>query len=57
MTRSTSLTWGLIAPDGSQVGASGSDKTSFFFNGKAATPGYHAHPLTPRGVVDPGRCV
>ena len=38
---------GLIAPDGNQVGASGSDKTSFFINGKAATPGYHAHPLTP----------
>ena len=38
---------GLIAPDGGQVGASGSDKTSFFIDGKAATPGYHAHPLTP----------
>ncbi len=38
---------GLIAPDGSQAGVSGSDKASFFINGKAATPGYHPRPLTP----------
>jgi len=38
---------GLIAPDGSQVGASGSDKASFFINGTTATPGYLPRPLTP----------
>lgn len=38
---------GLIAPDGSQAGASGSDKASFFINGKAATPGYLPQPLIP----------
>ena len=38
---------GLVAPDGSQAGASGSDKTGFFINGKTATPGYLPQPLTP----------
>jgi hypothetical protein len=38
---------GLIGPDGTQVGASGSDKTHFFINGKTATPGYQPRPLTP----------
>jgi len=38
---------GLIAPDGTQAGASGSDKTRFFINGRAATPGYLPRPLTP----------
>ena len=38
---------GLIAADGSQAGASGSDKTRFFINGKTATPGYQPRPLTP----------
>ncbi|QRN83017.1 PHP domain-containing protein [Chloroflexota bacterium] len=38
---------GLIAPDGRQAGASGSDKASFFINGKTATPGYFPQPLTP----------
>lgn len=37
---------GLIAQDGSQAGASGSDKASFFINGKTATPGYLPQPLT-----------
>jgi len=31
---------GLIAPDGTQVGASGSDKTMLFVSEVAATPGY-----------------
>jgi hypothetical protein len=32
---------GLIAPDGTQVGASGSDKSSIFISETQATPGYH----------------
>jgi hypothetical protein len=38
---------GLVAADGSQVGASGSDKSSFTLSATAATPGYTPHPLTP----------
>lgn len=38
---------GLIAPDGSQAGASGSDKLEFFISETDATPGYRACPLTP----------
>jgi hypothetical protein len=38
---------GLIAPDGTQVGASGSDKLSIFVSETSATPGYHPHALTP----------
>ncbi|HPH98459.1 MAG TPA: CehA/McbA family metallohydrolase [Anaerolineaceae bacterium] len=38
---------GLIAPDGSQVGASGSDKTCFTLSATSATPGYRPGPLTP----------
>jgi hypothetical protein len=38
---------GLIAPDGSQVGASGSDKTEFTISATHATPGYTPHPLIP----------
>ncbi len=38
---------GLIAPDGSQVGASGSDKRSIFVSATRATPGYRPHLLTP----------
>jgi hypothetical protein len=38
---------GLIAPDGSQVGVSGSDKTDIFLSETRATPGYHRHVLTP----------
>lgn len=38
---------GLIAPDGSQVGASGSDKDHFFISETRATPGYRPHPLNP----------
>ncbi|HWQ46064.1 MAG TPA: CehA/McbA family metallohydrolase [Longilinea sp.] len=38
---------GLIAPDGSQVGASGSDKLEITVSETFATPGYHAVPLVP----------
>jgi hypothetical protein len=33
---------GLVAPDGTQVGASGSDKTEIWISETQATPGYHA---------------
>ena len=38
---------GLIAPDGTQVGASGSDKLSIFVSETHATPGYHPCKLVP----------
>jgi hypothetical protein len=38
---------GLIAPDGTQVGASGSDKSSFQVSETYATPGYRACSLVP----------
>ncbi len=38
---------GLVAPDGSQVGASGSDKTEISISEASATPGYHPCPLVP----------
>lgn len=38
---------GLVAPDGSQVGSSGSDKLSFILSAARATPGYTPRPLTP----------
>jgi hypothetical protein len=38
---------GLIAPDGSQVGASGSDKAKIRVSETYATPGYKAVPLVP----------
>lgn len=38
---------GLLAPDGSQVGASGSDKSEVTISEVASTPGYRAVPLTP----------
>ncbi len=38
---------GLIAPDGTQVGASGSDKSEFFVTATRATPGYTPYPLVP----------
>lgn len=37
---------GLIAPDGSQAGASGSDKTEITIGPVSATPGYNLVPLT-----------
>jgi len=37
---------GLIAPDGSQVGASGSSRDAIFVSTTDATPGYQPHPLT-----------
>lgn len=38
---------GLIAPDGSQAGASGSDKSEIFLSETTATPGYRPQPLVP----------
>ena len=38
---------GLIAPDGTQVGASGSDKLSISISETSATPGYRPYPLAP----------
>ena len=38
---------GLIAPDGHQVGASGSDKTEIRISETWATPGYQRSPLVP----------
>lgn len=38
---------GLIAPDGTQVGASGSDKNEIFLSANSATPGYKPYPLVP----------
>ena len=41
------LDLGLIAPDGRQVGASGSDKTEIQVSATYATPGYQPHSLAP----------
>jgi len=38
---------GIIAPDGTQVGASGSDKTEIQISETRATPGYRPCPLVP----------
>lgn len=38
---------GLIAPDGTQVGASGSDKNEICLSATSATPGYKPYPLVP----------
>lgn len=38
---------GLIAPNGEQVGASGSDKTSFYVSEVSATPGYRPVEIVP----------
>lgn len=38
---------GLIAPDGTQAGASGSDKLEIFISETRATPGYHPCTLVP----------
>ncbi len=38
---------GLLSPDGTQVGVSGSDKTEIFISETQATPGYHPSPLVP----------
>jgi hypothetical protein len=38
---------GIIAPDGVQVGASGSDKTEIQISETSATPGYQPFPLIP----------
>jgi hypothetical protein len=38
---------GLIAPDGTQVGASGSDKLSITVSETFSTPGYHPYALIP----------
>jgi hypothetical protein len=36
---------GLIAPDGTQVGASGADKNEIYLSETSATPGYKRYPL------------
>jgi hypothetical protein len=46
-TKINTIDLGLIAPDGTQVGASGSDKAEFSVSETTATPGYHPHALTP----------
>lgn len=46
-TRINTIDLGLIAPDGRQVGASGSDKTEIFLSETQAVPGYQPQPLTP----------
>ncbi len=38
---------GLIAPDGTQVGASGSSRSKIMVSEVNATPGYQPYPLTP----------
>ncbi len=38
---------GLIAPDGTQVGASGSSRSEVMISEISATPGYQPYPLTP----------
>ncbi len=43
---------GLVAPDGRQVGASGSDKTRVRISESEATPGYKACAITPGAVAD-----
>lgn len=42
--RSNTIDLGLIAPDGTQVGASGSDKTEITICETGSTPGYRAYP-------------
>ena len=43
--RVNTIDLGLIAPDGSQAGASGSDKSEISIGPTSATPGYNAVPL------------
>lgn len=38
---------GLISPEGTQVGASGSSRSEIMVSEVSATPGYQPHPLTP----------
>jgi len=44
-TEANVIDLGLIAPDGSQVGASGSNKRRVTISATSATPGYTPHPL------------
>ncbi len=44
-TKVNTIDLGLIAPDGTQVGASGSDKREFTISAVKATPGYKPNPL------------
>ncbi len=44
-THVNTIDLGLIAPDGTQVGASGSDKREFTVSAVKATPGYKPNPL------------
>ena len=46
-TEANIIDLGLIAPDGQQVGASGSDKLSISISETSATPGYNPWPLVP----------
>ena len=48
---------GLIAPDGTQVGASGSDKLSILISETQATPGYHPCALVAGRMEDHRRGV
>lgn len=41
------IDFGLIGPDGEQVGMSGSDKTTFFVSESKTTPGYLPCPILP----------
>lgn len=41
------IDFGLIGPDGEQIGMSGSDKTTFFVSETQATPGYKTGTLLP----------
>ncbi len=43
--RLNTIDLGLIAPDGTQVGASGSDKTEITISETGSTPGYRAYPI------------
>jgi hypothetical protein len=43
--RLNTIDLGLIAPDGTQVGVSGSDKTEITISETGSTPGYRAYPM------------
>jgi hypothetical protein len=41
------IDFGLLSPDGEQIGMSGSDRTTFFISESKATPGYQTCPIHP----------
>ena len=41
------IDFGLVSPDGEQIGMSGSDKTTFFVSETLVTPGYKPGPILP----------